>query len=198
MPSKPTNASVLSKNSSQITFQWTPPINIATGNYSVKLSSSFWNETWWEFVNTTSHTFTGLKSGTKYQFEVRTWAGGLKSEPVSIPQSTGENLTLMIVNALLVCKSYITITCFQVCHKVFVLLCFWGDTSFGLLKIMRQKLLIKLFIQGNSWVSSLKVLLVQKKTSPTITLKIIKIWWNSLKRLQYGSRLSHVQLWCIL
>lgn len=95
VPSPPSNPSVVSNTSSQITFQWIAPQNIATAEYSVRLNSSFWTQTWSAVVNNkTSYMFNNLTSGTKYQFEVRTKAGDLLSDPVSLTAYTGKQLTL--------------------------------------------------------------------------------------------------------
>ncbi|KAL3046393.1 hypothetical protein OYC64_004405 [Pagothenia borchgrevinki] len=74
-PSPPTNARVSNQDKSSITFNWDPPANVGTITYAVGISSSFWGHTVSERIeDKISHTFTGLKSGTKYDFQVQTVA----------------------------------------------------------------------------------------------------------------------------
>ncbi|XP_054457075.1 receptor-type tyrosine-protein phosphatase eta-like [Anoplopoma fimbria] len=69
----PSNASVISSDKNQISFQWTPPDNTAKVHYRVQLSASFWGYNQSKVLHDeTKHTFVNLKSGTKYDFEVRT------------------------------------------------------------------------------------------------------------------------------
>ncbi|XP_026154229.1 receptor-type tyrosine-protein phosphatase eta [Mastacembelus armatus] len=90
-PSPPTDPRVSVFNESHIEFRWSAPVNTITVVYSVRVNSSFWGQTWSATVNnTTSCTFGNLKSGTKYQFEVRTVAGQEESDPATIAGFTKE------------------------------------------------------------------------------------------------------------
>lgn len=91
VPLPPTNVTVSSFNKHHITFTWRPPLNAATLTYSLKISSDFWGYSQSEMVqNQNRHTFSGLQSGTRYWFEVRTVAGKNLSTPANIFHSTGE------------------------------------------------------------------------------------------------------------
>ncbi|KAF1380613.1 hypothetical protein PFLUV_G00165710 [Perca fluviatilis] len=75
-PLPPTNARAIDCNKKQITIQWDAPENVSTtAMYSVTINSSFWDISWSNTTNYTRYTFVGLKSGTRYDFEVRTVAG---------------------------------------------------------------------------------------------------------------------------
>ncbi|XP_034757264.1 receptor-type tyrosine-protein phosphatase eta [Etheostoma cragini] len=88
-PMPPTNATALSSNKNQITFQWKPPENITTrANYSLRISSHFWGVNRSETTNNTSYTFGDLKSGTRYDFEVRTVADREPSNPACVSHWT--------------------------------------------------------------------------------------------------------------
>ncbi|KAL6118577.1 uncharacterized protein ACO6RY_03356 [Pungitius sinensis] len=78
----PTNARLTSSGEDTLTFEWSAPENIAKVNYSVRLHSAFWGHDFSDVVNATSHTFSGLNSGTKYDFEVRIVANNQRSDPV--------------------------------------------------------------------------------------------------------------------
>nr|XP_046235969.1 fibronectin [Scatophagus argus] len=79
-PLPPTDLSIPFFDKQQITLQWKAPANTAAVTYSVKISSSFWGHSWSLTVNDkTNHTFSDLKSGTKYDFEIQTVAGGNSS-----------------------------------------------------------------------------------------------------------------------
>ncbi|KAA8579124.1 hypothetical protein FQN60_007244 [Etheostoma spectabile] len=88
-PKPPTNASAISSNKNQITFQWKPPENITTtANYSLRISSQFWGDNRSATTNNTSYTFGNLKSGTRYHFEVQTVADREPSEPAQVSHCT--------------------------------------------------------------------------------------------------------------
>ncbi|XP_044039674.1 receptor-type tyrosine-protein phosphatase eta-like isoform X2 [Siniperca chuatsi] len=87
LPLPPTLGKVTSSGN-QIMIEWNPPVNTSTVNYSVKISSSFWGHNLSDTVNNTNHTFSGLKSGTKYYYEVRTLAGVWSSTPLAGNQCT--------------------------------------------------------------------------------------------------------------
>lgn len=68
--------------------------------YLVNASSSFWGHNSSYYVkDETSYTFSGLKSGTKYLFEVQTVAGPILSEPIERTYITGEVLTVNVPEA---------------------------------------------------------------------------------------------------
>lgn len=91
VPLPPTDVTVSSFGKDHITFTWRPPLNAAPLTYSLKISSDFWGYCHSEMVQKqTSHTLSGLKSGTRYRFEVRTVAGEKLSTPANIFHSTGE------------------------------------------------------------------------------------------------------------
>ncbi|XP_059210383.1 fibronectin-like [Centropristis striata] len=88
-PSRPTNAVSTSPNKTSITFQWKAPNNTAAATYFLRLNSSFWGDNRTRHgINKTSYTFTGLTSGTKYDFEVRTEADGQHSQPATVSGCT--------------------------------------------------------------------------------------------------------------
>lgn len=92
VPSPPTDITATSSNKS-ITFSWKAPVNSHTVNYSVTIDSSFWVSTESHLLNDqTSYTFSNLKSGTKYNFTVKSVAHDLSSDPTSASYSTGETL----------------------------------------------------------------------------------------------------------
>ncbi|XP_073330810.1 receptor-type tyrosine-protein phosphatase eta [Pagrus major] len=88
LPGPPTDAKVISTNKTQITFEWVAPINASKVMYAVRLSSSFWSHSFSANVTKTQHTFHGLRSGTRYEFEVRTVVGQLSSSPEKLNHCT--------------------------------------------------------------------------------------------------------------
>ncbi|XP_034413702.1 receptor-type tyrosine-protein phosphatase eta-like [Cyclopterus lumpus] len=84
----PTNATVISYDKHQLTFQWSAPDNTAKVKYSVRINSSFWGHTLSDLDEETSHRFDGLISGTRYDFEVRTMADGKLSTPAVVSHFT--------------------------------------------------------------------------------------------------------------
>lgn len=90
VPDQPTNPSVVQQNATYLMFQWNPPANIGTGNYSVNLTSAFWGQNWFNTTSQTSYAFSNLTSGSNYIFEVRTLAGNLSSDPATMSAMTGE------------------------------------------------------------------------------------------------------------
>ncbi|XP_042367796.1 receptor-type tyrosine-protein phosphatase eta-like isoform X2 [Plectropomus leopardus] len=81
-PSPPTNVTVVDIKKNNLTLKWTAPVNTSAATYSVTINSSFWEySSSYTLDNKTSHTFYGLKSGTKYSFEVKTVADGDFSSP---------------------------------------------------------------------------------------------------------------------
>lgn len=86
-----TNIKVVSFDQHQITFTWTSPPDSENLEYFLKLTSMFWRHSYSKTVrNKNVHTFSGLKSGTTYQLDLRTTVGQRSSDPVSYSQSTGE------------------------------------------------------------------------------------------------------------
>ncbi|XP_078137869.1 fibronectin-like isoform X2 [Centroberyx gerrardi] len=90
LPLPPKDPKITYFNKSHITLKWTAPTNaLQTAQYDVHVRTDFWGHSWNRQVGSNnSFTFDGLKAGTKYDFEVRTKAGGLISEPVGISQQT--------------------------------------------------------------------------------------------------------------
>ncbi|XP_042258380.1 receptor-type tyrosine-protein phosphatase H-like isoform X2 [Thunnus maccoyii] len=83
VPRPPTNPNVTNLNATHVNFTWTAPNNTATAKYRVIVNSSFWGQNWTVSVKDETSIILGpLKSGTKYDFEVRTSAESL-SEPAS-------------------------------------------------------------------------------------------------------------------
>ncbi|XP_042258379.1 fibronectin-like isoform X1 [Thunnus maccoyii] len=83
LPRPPTNPNVTNLNATHVNFTWTAPNNTATAKYRVIVNSSFWGQNWTVSVKDETSIILGpLKSGTKYDFEVRTSAESL-SEPAS-------------------------------------------------------------------------------------------------------------------
>lgn len=85
----PSDIRVDSFDHDKITFTWTPPLDSEGFSYSLRISSDFWGHSHSETVhNNNSHTFSGLKSGTKYQLELQTVVDQVSSVPVNLSQST--------------------------------------------------------------------------------------------------------------
>ncbi|KAM4536972.1 receptor-type tyrosine-protein phosphatase H [Odontesthes bonariensis] len=87
LPSPPNNLRASSETNS-ITLEWDHPLKVTKATYSVKISSSFWNLKSEEVVDKTSVKFDNLMSGSSYQFEVQTMAGGRNSTPAKYYNST--------------------------------------------------------------------------------------------------------------
>lgn len=91
VPRPPSDIRVDSFDQDKITFTWTLPEDSEEFSYSLKISSDFWGHSHSETVrNNNSHTFSGLKSGTKYQLELQTVVDHVFSVPFNLSQSTGE------------------------------------------------------------------------------------------------------------
>ncbi|KAI4808136.1 hypothetical protein KUCAC02_000204 [Chaenocephalus aceratus] len=89
MPSPPTNAKSTYQDKSSITFEWDPPAKVGRVTYAVGIISSFWGHAVSERIeNKTTHTFTGLKSGTKYDFQVQTVADKELSTAATVSHCT--------------------------------------------------------------------------------------------------------------
>ncbi|XP_071400376.1 receptor-type tyrosine-protein phosphatase H-like [Centroberyx affinis] len=90
MPSQPTMLIITSFNKSHMTLEWTPPRNVLqTAQYVICVRTNFWGHSWNQTVNSSNNfTFDDLKAGTKYDFEVRTKAGELRSDPATVSQHT--------------------------------------------------------------------------------------------------------------
>ncbi|XP_010769395.1 fibronectin-like [Notothenia coriiceps] len=89
MPSPPTNAKSTYQDKSSITFEWDPPAKVGRVTYAVGIISSFWGHTVSERIeNKTTHKFTGLKSGTKYDFQVQTVAAEHLSAAATVSKYT--------------------------------------------------------------------------------------------------------------
>ncbi|KAJ4948414.1 hypothetical protein JOQ06_019948 [Pogonophryne albipinna] len=89
MPSPPTKAKSTYQDKSSITFEWDPPAKVGRVTYAVGIISSFWGHNVSERIeNKTTHTFTGLKSGTKYDFRVQTVADKELSTAATVSHCT--------------------------------------------------------------------------------------------------------------
>lgn len=111
-PLPPTKVEVLETKKNQITFGWKAPDNAETVTYDVKINSSFWGHSWSErLVNKTSHTFGGLKSGTRYDFEVKTVADEECSTPATMSHFTETEKREITLSML--CSSASSLLCDQ-------------------------------------------------------------------------------------
>lgn len=91
VPPPPSNIAVVFRDQNQITFNWTQPPNSEEYSYSLRIRSDFWGHSHSATVrNKSSHTFSGLKSGTKYELELRTLVSDVSSDPINYSNSTGE------------------------------------------------------------------------------------------------------------
>lgn len=90
VPNPPRDVKASGIQTHSITYTWNPPDNTLSPSYYVTLISSFWGQNLSYPINATSYTFTGLKSGTNYSFEVSTVAGKLQSPPVGCATYTGK------------------------------------------------------------------------------------------------------------
>ncbi|XP_034532726.1 fibronectin [Notolabrus celidotus] len=108
-PLPPTNLTVTHADKTKITFQWKAPVNTSSVLYSVKISSSFWGHSFNKTINQTNYTFEGLKSGTKYQFEVQTVAGRKSSNSVTLSHFTEADIREISVSML--CSSTEPLLC---------------------------------------------------------------------------------------
>lgn len=87
----PTDLRVSAFGKNFITLVWKAPAHSLTSNFSVEISSSFWDTNSDYPVNTTSFTLEGLKSGTNYSLKVRTLADEEPSSPVNLTHFTSKN-----------------------------------------------------------------------------------------------------------
>ncbi|XP_075906774.1 receptor-type tyrosine-protein phosphatase eta [Nelusetta ayraudi] len=88
-PLPPSDIRVVSVDHDQITFTGTPPPDSEEFSYSLRISSDFRGYSHSETVrNMKSHTFSDLKSGTRYQLELRSVVNGVFSVPVYCLHST--------------------------------------------------------------------------------------------------------------
>ncbi|KAM9424083.1 receptor-type tyrosine-protein phosphatase H [Pholidichthys leucotaenia] len=110
MPAPPSNLRTMTSEKHEITFAWDPPANTSKIKYIVKLYSSFWNySNTTTLDNKTSHTFSGLKSGTNYSFEVYTQADKMKS---AVMESTGVTETVETeISLSMLCSSAVPLLC---------------------------------------------------------------------------------------
>ncbi|XP_060886668.1 receptor-type tyrosine-protein phosphatase eta [Labrus mixtus] len=88
-PAAPKDLTVTKSYKNKITFQWKSPNNTASVMYNVKISSSFWKHSISKMIkDQTNYTFNDLNSGTRYEIEVQTCAGGKSSNPVTVSHFT--------------------------------------------------------------------------------------------------------------
>ncbi|XP_040886707.1 receptor-type tyrosine-protein phosphatase eta [Toxotes jaculatrix] len=109
LPSPPTDVSVSSSNTTQITFQWKPPEDAGKVTYFVSLNSSFWGYNKSLCVKETSHMFGDLASGTKYSFQVRTMADESRSEAENCSHYT--DAEKMEISLSMLCSSSEALHC---------------------------------------------------------------------------------------
>ncbi|XP_078131795.1 receptor-type tyrosine-protein phosphatase eta isoform X2 [Sander vitreus] len=109
-PLQPTNAKIKSCDKNQITIEWDPPKNIApTAMYFLNINSSFWSYNMSLTTCNTIYKFDGLKSGTRYDFEVRTMAGNEKSDPAVVSSYTVAEKREISLSML--CSSAVPLLC---------------------------------------------------------------------------------------
>lgn len=92
----PTNARIHVFNETFVNFTWEAPDKSAADvKYSVNVNSSFWNYHYNNTVNTTGIIIGPLTSGTKYDFQVQTFADEKElSTALNDTHTTGEILQL--------------------------------------------------------------------------------------------------------
>lgn len=64
--------------------------------YKVDYHAPFWNDSKEANTNKTNYTFPSLKSGTRYNFNVRVVAGDNESDPVTANAYTGKETTFCL------------------------------------------------------------------------------------------------------
>ncbi|KAJ8254807.1 hypothetical protein GJAV_G00197550 [Gymnothorax javanicus] len=101
LPLKPENLLVVDISNNSADLEWDVPELMQNSNvtYRVTFSATFWNHSGVVDTQRQNVKLEGLKSGTKYTFEVQTLAGCLYSERVAVINSTEPNkayVTLMI------------------------------------------------------------------------------------------------------
>ncbi|XP_047444839.1 receptor-type tyrosine-protein phosphatase H [Mugil cephalus] len=111
LPRPPTNAVATDRNHSSITFTWKAPENASPNiTYLVTLNSIFWNYTHKDSVyGSTRYVFSNLISGTTYDFEVRTEAGNVMSNPAKARNETARDERLLSLSML--CTSETPLLC---------------------------------------------------------------------------------------
>lgn len=84
-PNAPGHVTVIILNNTAANVSWESPANsqgVNNINYSVQYVSDFWKETGnFSLIGNNSVVIGGLKSGSKYNFNVTVWAGDLESLP---------------------------------------------------------------------------------------------------------------------
>ncbi|KAI1898837.1 hypothetical protein AGOR_G00076460 [Albula goreensis] len=110
-PEKPENLKVFNTSKTSISLEWEIPPKLKDSNasFEIKYNSSFWNHTYCTQTKGKSLTLSGLRSGTKYMFELRTLAGNLTSNPISTTCSTEPVKTTLILT--IQCSSKAPLSC---------------------------------------------------------------------------------------
>ncbi len=96
--------------------KWDAPTE-STGaliTYMVQYHTKFWNLSMQSNTTNTAITYTDLKPGTKYDFDVRVVAGNLTSDPVTVNASTGKETTFCLFMKQILFFSYLHVLCFMI------------------------------------------------------------------------------------
>lgn len=85
-----------------IEVKWDPPAESmdASITYMVQYHTKFWNLSMQSNTTNTAITYTDLKPGTKYDFDVRVVAGNLTSDPVTVNASTEPRKRTLVLTML--------------------------------------------------------------------------------------------------
>ncbi|XP_038140833.1 receptor-type tyrosine-protein phosphatase eta [Cyprinodon tularosa] len=108
-PSPPTDAKVLNSTKDCLNFTWTAPKNSSAREYICNIKSDFWNTDNNKTVNETHCKFTGLKSGSTYNFQVFTLSDNTTSQPAKCSGTTVEDPVEIDLSML--CSSEATLHC---------------------------------------------------------------------------------------
>ncbi|KAM4565058.1 receptor-type tyrosine-protein phosphatase eta [Fundulus diaphanus] len=88
LPLPPTNIKLTEQNKTSLTFKWEYPGNSTAIKYNCSISSNFWGHVENQTTSDQYCQFTGLKSGSRYNFEVYTVSNGNGSEPAKANETT--------------------------------------------------------------------------------------------------------------
>lgn len=109
LPNPPTEPKATTVSKDSITFAWNAPKNTLSPTYGVTLSSSFWGHSWSNTTDKTTFTFSGLTSGTTYNFSVYAIADGRESASAYCTNSTVPDLEEISLSML--CSSSEALLC---------------------------------------------------------------------------------------